>query len=615
MKKFISLLIAIILIASSVFITPVFAAEIDSSSIGVEEYETDSEGNVVGRIGENATYVFEPENSTLTISGSGTLGCKEKINGSYIDSTKIYYWYEPVKEAKKVTFNGNFTKLSSGLFNNFKSLETIALPDSIESIIDITNGLSLYGNTKGLFNDCTNLEKVILPKNITSLPQYCFRGCSSLSYIDIPDSVKSIGSGCFSGCSSLKTINLPNNITSIPSYCFANSGIKYINLSKNLLNIEDCAFQNCKNLLEIDLSQAKIVKINDYTFNGCTHLAKINLPNTCKTLGKGCFSDSGLDNFSMPNSITNLGDGIFANCTNLQKIYLSSDLKSLPSNTFSKCNRLIEVGMPSKLKSIGSSCFSNCSNLKSIELPENLESLGEGCFSGCTSLLYIEIPENVTELPSYCFDECSNLKEISLGKNIETIHYYCFGYCEKLKYINLPDGLLTMEDDSFYETGLTYLVIPKTCAFNPDAFPSWQVPKTLIVKSNLIESDIDHIHNYKDFNKTCIYTYAENENLINWCETHWAYKIINQGEEPKNDYNPQYITTEEEPTLLKMDTDGDGNVSITDATTIQRYLAEFELPYFNAEAADADGNGYITIYDVTYIQRYIAGLPCDILQQ
>lgn len=61
-------------------------------------------------------------------------------------------------------------------------------------------------------------------------------------------------------------------------------------------------------------------------------------------------------------------------------------------------------------------------------------------------------------------------------------------------------------------------------------------------------------------------------------------------------------------THLLGDVDGDGTITISDATTIQKYIAEYELP--NPDiimlCGDVDGDGTITISDATTIQKYIA---------
>lgn len=61
-----------------------------------------------------------------------------------------------------------------------------------------------------------------------------------------------------------------------------------------------------------------------------------------------------------------------------------------------------------------------------------------------------------------------------------------------------------------------------------------------------------------------------------------------------------------ESSYVRGDADGDGKVTILDATAIQRNLAALPVKSFNEKAADVDGDG-LTILDATAIQRYLAG--------
>ena len=55
------------------------------------------------------------------------------------------------------------------------------------------------------------------------------------------------------------------------------------------------------------------------------------------------------------------------------------------------------------------------------------------------------------------------------------------------------------------------------------------------------------------------------------------------------------------------DADSDGEVSILDATCIQRVLVDLPVSgAFSASAADADMNGTVEIIDATFIQRWLA---------
>ena len=56
------------------------------------------------------------------------------------------------------------------------------------------------------------------------------------------------------------------------------------------------------------------------------------------------------------------------------------------------------------------------------------------------------------------------------------------------------------------------------------------------------------------------------------------------------------------------DADGDGTVTIMDATVIQRHLVGLATSSFCKAAADVDASGDVEITDATYIQRYLASI-------
>ena len=59
------------------------------------------------------------------------------------------------------------------------------------------------------------------------------------------------------------------------------------------------------------------------------------------------------------------------------------------------------------------------------------------------------------------------------------------------------------------------------------------------------------------------------------------------------------------------DVDGDGEVTIIDATCIQRKLVELPTAKFVEAASDADEDGELTIIDATVIQRWLVQLPSN----
>lgn len=68
--------------------------------------------------------------------------------------------------------------------------------------------------------------------------------------------------------------------------------------------------------------------------------------------------------------------------------------------------------------------------------------------------------------------------------------------------------------------------------------------------------------------------------------------------------------TENEPMGKMGDVDLDGEVTIVDATMIQRYLVQMnDLDHIQQLLADTDGDGEVGISDATCIQRWLSSLP------
>lgn len=63
------------------------------------------------------------------------------------------------------------------------------------------------------------------------------------------------------------------------------------------------------------------------------------------------------------------------------------------------------------------------------------------------------------------------------------------------------------------------------------------------------------------------------------------------------------------PDKILGDVDSDGNITIIDATEIQRHIAQLTtITEDRIECADTDKDGKVTIIDATQIQRFIAQL-------
>lgn len=100
-----------------------------------------------------------------------------------------------------------------------------------------------------------------------------------------------------------------------------------------------------------------------------------------------------------------------------------------------------EITIPVGITSIGQEAFEGCEYLMAIELPYSLKEIQLGAFYGCKLIKEINVPSGVSRIPIECFYGCDNLTRVNLTNSIKSIGKRAFWRCPKLKTIILPQPL------------------------------------------------------------------------------------------------------------------------------------------------------------------------------
>ena len=124
---------------------------------------------------------------------------------------------------------------------------------------------------------------------------------------------------------------------------------------------------------------------------------------------------------TIPDSVTKIGEGAFANLDGLKTIIIPSTVKEIGMNAFAFNNTLENVIINDGVEIIGSGAFQQCKNLKNVDLPNSIKNMGSLAFYYCFKLEKIRIPDNITKIAEYAFCGCRTLSNITLPENLQEI--------------------------------------------------------------------------------------------------------------------------------------------------------------------------------------------------
>ena len=284
----------------------------------------------------------------VTICDNAFSGCG-KLYGIQLPKT--------IKSINQSSFNGcsSLTEIFIPKSVTLIGKQAFAGCDALSSIV-VEDGNEVYnsdGNCNAIIHKDTLIagcKATVIPENVIYIDEYSFYMNSGLEYIEIPSKVKGIGSRAFSSCNNLKDVYLfvmePFTIDKYVFYGLKNAVLyvpegkietyrekgwgDYFNsieeimpnptVTESGLTFEIYQKREFAKLLSLEQENKYVIIPSTISYNGIDYLVK--------EISNSVFANSDIVTLSIPESITNIGGGVIANCYSLAAIEWNAKFKA-----------------------------------------------------------------------------------------------------------------------------------------------------------------------------------------------------------------------------------------------------------------------------------------------
>ena len=386
---------------------------------------------------ENLTKIEIPKNSKLQTIGS-----------SAFSNSKI----------EEIYFPTNLKELKEGWCNETKELTKIIISPSNKQFIFKDNKYLLGKNDENnnefdiLLFASRDIKEIFIPPDIQIISSYAFENCENLTKIEIPKNSKlqTIGSSAFSN-SKIEEIYFPTNLKELKEgWCNETKELTKIIISpsnkqfifkdnKYLLGKND---EN-NNEFDILLFASRDIKeifippdiqiISSYAFENCKNLIKIEIPpnSNLKIIRKDSFSGS-----------------------SIKQIFIPSEISKKCRYPFNKCENLIKVEIPTN---------DNRSNKLSIvphvDIPIDCSAILSVSISSIKIVIITKDYKLIIGEKKYTKDNSYDFKEQKIMDYYDKVHYPISGF-SSIEYdfymvSEVENGIKTklVKNDNFLKIG------------------------------------------------------------------------------------------------------------------------------------------------------------------
>lgn len=176
-------------------------------------------------------------------------------------------------------------------------------------------------------------------------------------------------------------------------------------------------------------------------------------------LARAFFKNESLVTVKLPESMTEVGEDIFADCKTLRGVKLPEGVSRINKEAFWGCSILEKINFPAKLTSVDDNAFVLCGSLELDNLPNSILHVGQSAF--CYVPLKALKLDRKVEIGAGAFSD-TPITEIEMATPCDSILGGTFRDCPNLTKITIGEGLKYIGDNAFANSPVKEANLPST---------------------------------------------------------------------------------------------------------------------------------------------------------
>lgn len=505
----------------------------------------------------------------------------------------------------------------------------LVIPNTIDGKKIKTVGIK-YGSS--IFTDSNKgkIESIVISDGISTFGGYAFRGCNNLRSIIIPDSVKTMTYASFYDCASLESLKIPYGVWYISgALCKNCTKLTDVMIPETVRHIYEGAFYNCQDLRNVYIPEGEkygVQYIDKYAFYGCPNLTFIRIPKSIIEIGPYALGytkingvNKKVDNFTI-SGYKNTAAETYAKKNGFNFIEICSNENMVTQVVNPNCTECgytvhtcLDCGDTYKTDFIYSDPLRHDDEIISTT---DATCSSKGSIDYKCAVCGYEHTEVIPALSHSLVDTVIEPTGCTDGYTIHKCSVCGYEYTDEVIHIETPvhnfeNGVCTVcgtNDIDFCQSEHNY---------SPNTDKIWTFTRDNAVELNLTFSDKTEVEEMFDY----IYIYDSGDNLVGeYTGTMLAGETVTvKGNTAKirlvtDGLNSDFYGFSLSEITAKYnenkgDINGDGVLTVTDVTDIQKNISDLlEFDEKQKAIADINGDGKVDVNDVTILQKYIAGL-------